>query len=142
MYQIRWKTPQTHKQTTHHLTNGLVSTGIELGNDTTVLLGLNGDAIASSRVRSLKTNLHISNETLHRTEFFSNADTGNLDSELGISPASALPETLKSCKLGKLKPEIEPENLFPSNLKVSKCVKWFRLKGIIPKRLFYDRSNR
>ncbi|KAL2536113.1 hypothetical protein Fot_17504 [Forsythia ovata] len=87
----------------------------------TILLRLNGDTIVPGRVRSLETNLHFFNGIPYRTEFFSNADAGNPNSELGISPASALPETLKSCKLGQLKTR-KPVSLQPQSKQIRQVV--------------------
>lgn len=96
------------------LAGGLVSKGIAIGDDGTVVFRPSG---------AFEIVLHFSTGAPQRNELFQNADTGNPESEPGISPVKPFPETLKSCTFGKLKPTIGPVNPFSSSLRVSKWVK-------------------
>lgn len=64
------------------------------------------------------------------------ADFGNPERDLGICPASLLPEMLKSCMvLGRFRPDIDPENPFSSRRRVRRWVKRLTSGGIAPEKL-------
>ena len=67
---------------------------------------------------------------------------GKPDKDLGISPEKRLPETLNSCRFGRFRPEIEPENRFSSSRSVRRWVKPLTDTGTSPEKLLYDRSRR
>lgn len=94
-----------------------VVVGIVLGEDETVvvgvsLLGTNGEVAVAPSDPGLfgSTALHFSNGAPQRNEFFRNEDSENVDRVFGISPERLLPETLKSCKPGRLSSGMRPEN--------------------------------
>ena len=120
---------------------GVVDIDIELGEEATTagfLPGTTGDAIAPSDpgfVGSLATFLHIGMGDPQRIAFRSKEDTGNVERVFGISPAKRFPETLKSCRFGRFKPVMVPENRFSSRRRVRMCANWLTVAGISPDKL-------
>ena len=120
---------------------GVVDIGIELGEEATIAgfpPGITGDAIAPPDpgfVGSPATFLHVGMGDPQRTAFRSKADTGNAERVFGISPARRFPETLKSCRFGRFKPVMLPENRFSSRRRVRICAKWLTVSGIWPDKL-------
>lgn len=113
--------------------------GMELGeDDTTVLAGLpTGEAIPG-----ILGSVQLESGSPHKTRLFVNADSGNPESAVGISPEIWFPEILKSCRVCRLNTPMEPENWFSSRRKVSKCFIRLIVAGISPEKLLYDRSSR
>ena len=59
-----------------------------------------------------------------------------------ISPEKRSPETLKSCRFGRFRPKIGPENRFSSSRSVRRWVKPLTDTGTSPGKLLYNRSRR
>ncbi len=85
--------------------------------------GINGEAMApfsdAGQVGSLNEFLQVSfTGDPQRAWFCAKADSGKPDKDFGISSEKWLPETLKSWRFWRFKPEMEPVNRFSLSRRV------------------------
>lgn len=89
-----------------------------------------------------KNGLHGANGPPQRSRFPAKEDEGNFARVSGIEPLSLLFETLKSTKSAGLMLGRLPENPLFSNKRPVKRVKLLTANGILPVKLFEERSRR
>ncbi|KAM1255812.1 hypothetical protein ACFX2G_030607 [Malus domestica] len=66
----------------------------------------------------------------HRPGFSAKAVTGKIEKDLDISPVRRFADTLRSCRFGRFRPDIELEKWFGPSQSVRRWVKWLTIEGI------------